>query len=61
VALAVRHHPGLCRLLREAYEPADKAFLLPRDAGWSEAVDPWLGREIAAGTPARLLEDYLAR
>jgi cyclohexadienyl dehydratase len=61
VALATHRHPALCRLLREAYDPADKAFLMPRDAGWTEAVNPWLGHEIALGRPAHVLEDYLAR
>jgi len=61
VALATRRHPGLCRLLSDAFEPADKAFLLPRGSGWPAVVAPWLSAERERGTPARLLESYLAR
>ena len=61
VALATHRHPELCRLLRESFEPADKAVLMARDAGWADVVDPWLEAQIRAGTPARLLSEYLAR
>ena len=61
VALATHRHPELCRLLSESFEPADKALLMARDAGWVEVVDPWLREQIRAGTPARLLSEYLAR
>jgi len=61
VALASHRHPELCRLLSESYEPADKAVLMARDAGWGEVVDPWLHEQLRAGTPARLLSEYLAR
>jgi cyclohexadienyl dehydratase len=59
VALASRRHPDLCRLIPDAFEPADKAFLMPKTGDWPAAVDPWLRREIAGGTPGRLLEQYL--
>ena len=61
VALATHRHPELCRLLPQMYAPADKAFLLPRDPAWASAVNGWLAPEIAAGTPARLLEEQLRR
>lgn len=61
VALATHRHPELCRLLTESFEPADKALLMARDAGWAEVVDPWLRGQIRAGTPARLVSEYLAR
>ena len=61
VALATHRHPRLCRLLRESFEPADKAVLMAREAGWAEVIDPWLQAQIRAGMPARLLSDYLAR
>jgi cyclohexadienyl dehydratase len=59
VALATRRHPVLCRLLPDAFEPTDKAFLLPKGSDWAAVVDPWLARELGRGTPARLLERYL--
>ncbi len=61
VALATHRHAELCRLVPELYAPADKAILLPRDPGWAAVVNAWLGPEIAAGTPARLLAEELAR
>ena len=61
VALAVHHHPGLCRLLPEAYEATDKAFLLPKESDLASAVEPWLTGELKRGTPALLLERYLSR
>jgi cyclohexadienyl dehydratase len=59
VRLASHRHPELCRLLPEAWEPADKVFLLARGGGWGAAVDPWLSQALAAGLPARLLEANL--
>jgi cyclohexadienyl dehydratase len=59
VALVARQHHDLCRLLPDAFEPADKAFLLPKASDWAEVVDPWLERELARGAPARLLDSYL--
>ncbi len=61
VALVTHRHPELCRLLRDSYEQADKAVLLAPDAGWAAVVDPWLTEQLRAGTPARLLSEYLAR
>ena len=61
VALATRQHPQLCRLLSDAFEPADKGFLMPKTGDWPTVVDPWLQRELAAGTPRHLLEQFLAR
>ena len=60
VAFATHRHPELCRLLDHLYAPADKAFLLPRDPAWADAVNRWLQDELARGTPARLLDEYLA-
>ena len=61
VALASHRHPELCRLLGESFEPAEKAVLMARDAGWGDIIDPWLREQIRAGTPARLIAEYLAR
>ncbi len=61
VTLAIRHHRELCRLLAEAYEITDKAFLLPREPAWAAAIDGWLGPELGRGVPAELLQDYLGR
>ena len=61
VALAIRHHRDLCRLLAEAYETTDKAFLLPREPAWAGVIDDWLRPELERGVPAALLEDYLGR
>ena len=58
IALASHHHPQLCRLLEEAFEPADKVFLYDRAGGWGEVVDPWLSAQVAAGVPKRLLEQF---
>ena len=59
IRLETIRHPQLCRLLAEAYEPADKVFLLARGGHWPGAVDPWLRAALAAGTPARLLDANL--
>jgi cyclohexadienyl dehydratase len=61
VALATRRHPQLCRLIPDAFESADKGFLMPKTGDWRTAVDAWLQRELIAGTPQRLLEEFLAR
>ncbi len=58
IALVSHRHPQLCRLLDEAYEPADKVFLYGRGGGWGEVVDPWLSAQVAAGVPRRLLQKY---
>jgi cyclohexadienyl dehydratase len=59
IRLATHRHPQLCRLLADAYDPADKVFLMARAGHWAEAVNPWLGAALAAGTPAQLLEQNL--
>ena len=56
VRLATHRHPGLCRLLTEAWDPADKVFLLARGGDWKVTVDPWLRQALAAGVPDRLLD-----
>ena len=61
VELATRHHADLCRLLPEAYDATDKAFMMPTGSGWSETVDAWLQVQLRQGTPARLLQEYLQR
>ncbi|MBS0394264.1 MAG: transporter substrate-binding domain-containing protein [Proteobacteria bacterium] len=61
VALVTRRRAELCRLLPDLFQPADKALLLPPEPEWAAAVDAWLGPELARGTPARLLEEALAR
>ena len=61
VALVTHRRSELCRLLPDLYAPADKAFLLPREPEWATTVNGWLATELAAGTPARLLDEQLAR
>jgi cyclohexadienyl dehydratase len=61
VALQTRRHPDLCRLLKDTFERADKAFLVARDPGLIEAVDGWLGPQIRANAPMQLLEQYLSQ
>ena len=61
IALATHQHPQLCRLLQESFEPADKAFLMPRASGWTDVVNPWMDRALHDGVPARLLREYLDR
>jgi cyclohexadienyl dehydratase len=59
IALASHRHPQLCRLLTELYEPADKAWMLPRDGAWLEAVNAWLQPELARQVPQQLLREAL--
>jgi cyclohexadienyl dehydratase len=61
VALQTRRHPDLCRLLKDTFERADKAFLVARDPGFIEAVDGWLGPQIRANAPTQLLAQYLSQ
>jgi cyclohexadienyl dehydratase len=61
VALATHRHHDLCRLLRDAFEPTDKAMLMAKESGWPGVVNPWLEAQLRRGTPARLLREYLAR
>jgi len=61
VALATHRHHDLCRLLKDAFEPSDKAWLLAKESGWADIVNPWLQAELGRGIPARLLRAYLAR
>jgi ABC-type amino acid transport substrate-binding protein len=51
----------LCATLRGPLTHADKAILLPRDPPFVDAVNRELAGAIAAGEPARLLEQALAR
>ena len=59
VTLQTRRHPTLCRATPELYAPADKAVLLPQNPALQAVVDEGLDRELAAGTPARLLQSAL--
>ncbi|HXQ63777.1 MAG TPA: transporter substrate-binding domain-containing protein [Steroidobacteraceae bacterium] len=61
VALATHRHHELCRLLKDAFEPTDKAWLVAKESGWTDVVNRWLQAELQGGTPARLLREYLAR
>jgi hypothetical protein len=58
VPLATHCYPGLQRLSPDGFESAAKTFLMPKNDDWRSVADPWLQREVAAGTPARLLECY---
>lgn len=57
--LQSRRHPGLCRAYPGTLTHADKAIYLPRDPELLHVVDEWLKPKVAAGEPARLINDYL--
>ncbi|MFL6601980.1 MAG: transporter substrate-binding domain-containing protein [Steroidobacteraceae bacterium] len=57
--LQTRHHQGLCRTLSGTLTHADKAILMPRDPELVKAVNDWLAAAVAAGEPARMLEEHL--
>ena len=57
--LQAQRHPGLCRLFRGTFTHADKAIFMVRDPELVQAVNDWLTPAIAAGEPARLLQQYL--
>jgi len=59
--LQAHRHPDLCRALAGTLTHADKAILIRKDAALVEAVNGWLKETIAAGEPARLLHENLAR
>ena len=59
VALQTRLHPALCRATPLLFETAAKAVLMPRDPLLQGAVDGWMRAELAAGTPAGLLQEAL--
>jgi cyclohexadienyl dehydratase len=61
VALQTHRHPDLCATLRTPLTHADKAILLPRDPSFVDAVNRELSAAIAAGEPARLLQQAFAR
>jgi cyclohexadienyl dehydratase len=57
--LQSRRHPGLCRAFAGTLTHSDKAIYLPRDPDLVRAVDDWLQPRVAAGEPARLINEYL--
>lgn len=57
VELQVRREPRLCRATRTTFTTAEKAFLIERDPALVEAVDHWLGRELAGGGVERRLAE----
>ena len=57
--LQSRHYPGLCRVFSGTLTHADKAILMPRDPDLVTAVNDWLTTAVAAGEPARVLQEYL--
>lgn len=61
VALATRRYRQLCRVLPGTLTREEKVILMARDPRLAQVVDTWLTREIAAGEPARLLEEALPR
>jgi cyclohexadienyl dehydratase len=54
-------HPQLCRTLPGTLTHAEKVILMPRDPALEAAVDGWLRAELAAGMPARWLDEALSR
>ena len=61
VDLQTHRHPDLCRTDPGTLTHSQKAILMPREPDLVQAVNGWLGPEIAAGAPARLLQDSLRR
>ena len=61
VDLATRRHPQLCRSFPGTLTHEGKVILMARDPQLAKVVDAWLRGALAAGTPARLLEQALAR
>jgi len=59
--LQTHRHPELCRALAGTLTHADKAILMRKDAALVGEVNGWLKEAIAAGEPARLLHENLAR
>jgi cyclohexadienyl dehydratase len=59
VELQTRRHPELCRTYPGTFTHADKAILMPRDPELVKAVNEWLGPELAAGEPSRLLHRWM--
>jgi cyclohexadienyl dehydratase len=57
--LQSRQHPGLCRVFSGTLTHSDKAILMPRDPDLVTAVNDWLTAAVAAGEPARVLQEYL--
>ncbi len=57
--LQARRHPELCRAFPGTLTHADKAIFMPRDPGLVKAVNDWLEPAVAAGRPARVLNEYL--
>ncbi len=61
VALQTRRHPQLCRADPGTLTREDKVVLMLRDPALGVVVNRWLRGELAAGAPARLLREALAR
>jgi cyclohexadienyl dehydratase len=60
--LQSHRHPGLCRVFPGTLTHAEKAIFMARDPDLVQAVNDWLTpavAAVAAGEPARLLENYL--
>ena len=59
IALITQKEATLCRLLKEAFEPADKTFFYQKNGHWEDVIDPWLSTAVNDGLPARLLQQAL--
>jgi cyclohexadienyl dehydratase len=60
VELQHRRHAELCRTLPGTLTHADKVILMARDPALAAAVDTFLAQALAAGTPARLVDQALS-
>jgi cyclohexadienyl dehydratase len=56
IARVTRHETRLCRLLKDVYEPVDKALLLPPEAAWLDAIEPALRPLLANEAYGTLLD-----
>ena len=59
ITRVTRLEPGLCRLISESFEPADKALFMARNSGWKPVIDRWLQDPRQRRLAQRALENAL--